>query len=467
MSKTKIVCTIGPSSSSPDIIKKLILNGMNVARLNFSHGTHQEHFEKINLIRKISKEIGKPVAILQDICGPKIRVGSLLNDIELIPDDTVFLTSKKTDKEKHIPVSYAALYKFVKKDDSILLADGTMKLCVVECRKDLIVCKVINGGVLTSFKGINLPSKSGSLKFSAITEKDKKDIAFGVKNELDFIAISFVRDKKDIDEARKIIKKAKKDIPLIAKIEKNEAILNFEEILKVSDGIMIARGDLGVEIDIEEVPIIQKKLIRETNRKGKPVIVATQMLKSMETSPIPTRAEATDIANAVWDGADGVMLSEETAKGKYPVEAVTYMHKILKATEGNYPHRKYLEVMPKEGIAENVAHSACELSSDLNAKIIIVFTASGYTASLISKFRPKAKIIAFTPNKKVLQTLTIYWGCSVFLLKFGNSFNSIVKSASKEILKKKIANKDDLVIITAGTPFGKKGSTNMVKVIKL
>ncbi|MBF0397596.1 MAG: pyruvate kinase, partial [Desulfobacterales bacterium] len=310
MRKTKIVCTIGPASSSPEAIKGLIENGMNVARLNFSHGTHDEHKEKIKIIREISESLGKPVAILQDLCGPKIRIGKVIEPgITLKPGQKFILTNEMIESsDNRVSVSYTNLPNEVKEGDIILLADGMLELVVQKTSKTDIYCEVITGGVLTSHKGINLPT--GTIKAASLTEKDKKDLIFGLANDIDYVALSFVRTAEDILNVKEIMKKQNVNLPVIAKIEKHEALDNIDKILDVSDGIMVARGDLGVEIPLENVPNIQKMIVQRSNALGKPVIIATQMLRSMVDSPRPTRAEATDVANAVLDGADAVMLSE-------------------------------------------------------------------------------------------------------------------------------------------------------------
>jgi pyruvate kinase len=343
MPKTKIICTIGPTSSFPEVVRDLIKNGMSVARLNFSHGTHQEHLEKITLIRSISKELKIPVAILQDLCGPKIRVGKVSKPgVRLKPGQKFILTNETVEgSESRVSVSYQGLPLEVKAGDRILLADGLMELIVKETSRTEVVCEVVTGGVLTSYKGINLPT--GTLMAGALTPKDREDLLFGLDHEVDYVALSFVRQAQDIAQVKKIIKNEKKNTPVIAKIEKHEALGNIDDIVDASDGIMVARGDLGVEIPLEQVPGIQKELVRKANAKGKPVIVATQMLRSMVDSPRPTRAEAADVANAILDGVDAVMLSEETATGEYPAHAVRFMARIAEDAEKNYFHQRFLK----------------------------------------------------------------------------------------------------------------------------
>lgn len=467
MHRTKIVCTIGPSSDSREVIRQLIKNGMNVARLNFSHGTHAEHQKKINLIREISDEFEQPVAILQDLCGPKIRVGEVMEPgIRLEPGQVFILTSQPVvGGEKRIGVSYSALPQEVKENDRILLADGLMELIVKSKSRTEINCCVITGGILTSHKGINLPT--GTIKTPALTEKDEKDLLFGLQNNVDYVALSFVREAAEILKVKKIIENNGKHTPVIAKIEKHEALDNIEGIMEAADGIMVARGDLGVETPLENVPNVQKQLIRSANNKGKPVIVATQMLRSMVDSPRPTRAEATDVANAVLDGTDAVMLSEETASGKYPVEALLYMVKIIESAEKNYPHNKYLKLMTKKNVSESIAYTACVLADHLNATAIVATTSSGSTAKHISRFRPESRLIAISPDKVTLRRLSIYWGCITGFVAEPKSTDEMLDKAVAAALKTHKVVKGDLIVITAGHPVWVSGTTNMLKVRQL
>ncbi|MBU2498119.1 MAG: pyruvate kinase, partial [Proteobacteria bacterium] len=411
MTMTKIVCTIGPASDSPDIIAALIQAGMSVARLNFSHGTRHEHGEKIRMIRKVSEDLKRPIAILQDLAGPKIRVGKIPEPgIRLEPGETFVLTSQEVIGTKQgVTVSYPNLPREVKTGDTILLADGFMEVFVKEVTGSEIACQVVTGGTLTSHKGVNLPV--GTIQAPALTEKDRADLLFGLENGVDYVALSFVRRAEDLREVKAHILERKMDTPVIAKIEKHEAILNIDEIMAVSDGIMVARGDLGVEIPLEKVPYLQKELIRKANTIGKPVITATQMLRSMVDSPRPTRAEAADVANAVLDGTDAVMLSEETAIGSYPVEAVRFMARIIESTEENFPHSRYLKLVPQKEISESVAHASCVLADHLDAAAIIATTQSGLTARHISRFRPARPILALSPHRTTVRKLTLSWGC--------------------------------------------------------
>ncbi|MEW6672943.1 MAG: pyruvate kinase [Thermodesulfobacteriota bacterium] len=467
MPKTKIVCTIGPASGSPEIIRRMVADGMNVARLNFSHGTHAEHLEKIHIIREVSEELGKPVAILQDLCGPKIRVGSVREPgVELKPGQTYILTSEPVEgDETRVSVSYVDLPAEVKPNDRILLADGMMEMVVQKTSRTEIFCDVVIGGKLTSNKGVNLPT--GTIKAPSLTDKDQADLLFGLEQNVDYVGLSFVRKADDIQLVKDIIAAADKDTPVIAKIEKHEALENIDDIMAVSDGIMVARGDLGVEIDLEKIPVIQKMLVDKANTLGKPVIIATQMLRSMVEAPRPTRAEATDVANAVLDGADAVMLSEETASGDYPVEAVRYMARIADNAEAVYPHDRYMKQMPAKKIPDSVAYASCVLADHLEVKAIVPTTRSGFTAKQISKFRPRTKIIALSPDKTTVRRLALYWGCLPSFVPDPRDTDEMIEKAAQSALQTGNVAKGDLIIITAGYPVWAAGTTKMLKVKKL
>ncbi|WP_028320330.1 pyruvate kinase [Desulfatiglans anilini] len=462
--KTKIVCTIGPASESPEILRALLLNGMSVARLNFSHGTHRDHAAKIKALRALSAELKKPVGILQDLGGPKIRVGRIPDPgITLKAGQRFILTSEKIDGTAvQVSISYPTLPDEAKPGDRILLADGFLELKVLEVVPPRIICEVITGGILTSHKGVNLPSRT--ISTPSITAKDKHDLRFGLEQEVDCVALSFVRSRQEIDQVREMIAQAGKDTPVIAKIEKHEAVQRIDEILRAADGVMVARGDLGVEIPLYEVPMIQKEIIEKANRLGKPVITATQMLRSMVDSPRPTRAEATDVANAVLDGTDAVMLSEETASGRYPVEAVRFMAQILQQTEIHFPHARYLERPVGGDIPEAVAHASCTLAERLHAAAIIAPTRSGQTARLISSFRPRNHLIAVSPSEETVRRLTLCWGCLPILVARPSDTDDMFDKAAAAALDSGNVREKDLVVITAGHPVWVPGSTNMVKV---
>lgn len=467
MPKTKIVCTIGPASSTFETVKSLIENGMSVARLNFSHGTHQMHGEFIRMIRKASTEVGRPVAILQDLCGPKIRVGEIPSPgIQLLPGQTLILTTDRTPAHgNRVSVSYSGLPSQVKAGDRILLADGMMDLTVERTSATEIECSVVTGGILTSQKGINLPTSS--LDIPALTEKDRRDLLFGMDMDLDYVALSFVRAAADIHDIKKIIHRQGKQTPVIAKIEKHEALNHIDAIIAAADGVMVARGDLGVEIPLENVPNLQKKLVRKANTLGKPVVIATQMLRSMVDSPRPTRAEAADVANGVLDGADAVMLSEETASGNYPVEAVRYMTRIAASAEEKYPHKKYLAMLPKRSIAESVSYAASILAKNLSAAAVVATTRSGATATHISRYRPLQPIIALSPDKATVRRLALYWGIQPFYLPIIEDTDKMVEQAALAALEQGQVHKGDRVVITAGRPIWEKGTTNMLWVKEL
>src|SRR3972149_1790795 len=449
----KIVCTIGPASSSPKVIEKLIKAGMDVARLNFSHGTHDEHKKVIKSIRDTSRRLKKAVAILQDLQGPKIRTG-LLKDgrVVLKSGNRFILTGRKLiGTSEIISTTYPAMYRDVKKGDRILLDDGLMSLKVHNVKGTDITCEVINGGVLTDHKGINLPGIKVGL--SSITKKDIEDLYFGIGQCVDYVAISFVRTDKDVKSVKDIIKKGGVFIPVIAKLEKPEAIDNLEKIMDAADGLMVARGDLGVEMSPEAVPVIQKNIINMANRKEKPVITATQMLESMINNPRPTRAEASDVANAIFDGTDAIMLSGETASGAYPVESVKMMASIVCQAENNSEEYGHVFSQPDDAFQDDafsITQAARELAHDRNVAGITVFTESGRTAILMSKSRPGVPIYAFTPNVETFRRLNILWGVTPFLVPLATRKEQ--RTFTHEDLKTfaPIASKVTAVIVISG-----------------
>lgn len=467
MKKTKIVCTIGPASEHEEIIRALMMNGMDVARLNFSHGSHEGHRQKIRIIRELSEKLSRPIAILLDLAGPKIRIGTIPDPgIELTPGHTFILTSRPVEGSVHeVSLTYKDLPREVKAGDRLLLADGLMELVVESSGDTDIVCKVVTGGLLTSHKGINLPT--GTIRTSSLTAKDRGDLLFGLENDVDFIALSFVKNAGDIQAVKDIIAGQNKETPVIAKIEKHEALQNIDEIIGISDGIMVARGDLGVEIPLEDVPLIQKRLIAKANAAGKPVITATQMLRSMVASPRPTRAEAADVANAVLDGTDAVMLSEETASGDYPAEAVVYMSRLVSAAESGFPFEEFLAMMPQKDISESVAHASCILASHLDARAIVAHTQSGMTARHIARFRPRQPIVALSPNIKTVRRLALSWGCRPRLVGRLQNTDEMIEKSSQAALASGDAGVGDLIVITVGHPISVTGTTNMIRVKRL
>lgn len=460
--KTKIVCTIGPSSNSPETLSSLVESGMSVARLNFSHGTHEEHGIVIERLRSVSARLGRPVAILQDLGGPKIRVGEIPGGgIQLSTGEELVLTGEPGPaRENRVSVSFPNLPSQVGRGDRILLADGMMELVVEQIEGPDITCRVITGGVLTSHKGINLPSST--LDIPAMTEKDGQDLLFGLSMDVDYVALSFVRAARDIHIIKDIIRGRNKSTPVIAKFEKHEALDHVDAILEAADGVMVARGDLGVEIPLEKVPNIQKMLIRKANALGKPVIIATQMLRSMVESSRPTRAEAADVANGVLDGADAVMLSEETAVGKYPVQAVRYMVRIARSAEEEYRHADYLNLPTHPGIAGAVANAACGLAKNIDAAAIIATTRSGSTAAQIARYRPLQPVIALTPDPDAVRRLALYWGCIPHYLDTIEHTDEMVEKAAAAAVAEGHVREGDRLVITAGRPIWEAGTTNML-----
>ena len=467
--KTKIVCTIGPATASPERIEELIRAGMDVARLNFSHGDHDTHRQTIRIIRKKAKKIGKVIGILQDLGGPKIRLGELqVPEMELEIGEKVVLSSMKPIEPSDIPVNYPYIVKDVAIFDRILIADGLVLLRVIAKEKERVICEVLVGGIIQSHKGLNLPSST--LRVPAFTEKDRQDLSVGLEEAVDFVALSFVRHEKDLEPVRELLVNNPTSPFLIAKIEKPQAIERFKEIVDVIDGVMVARGDLGVEMPLEDVPIIQKKIIRISRYAGKSVITATQMLRSMINSPRPTRAEATDVANAILDGTDALMLSEETAVGDYPIEAVQILDRIARATEAHmqthYGGDK--PVFDHLGMTESaISRSACFLAEDLNAASIIAATSSGSTARLVARYRPPTPVLALTPNQQTQRHLTLSWGVTPVLVTPFSDADEIFDLARRWTTEHNLAKPGDRLIVTAGVPVGTPGTTNLLKVIEI
>lgn len=468
MRKTKIVCTIGPASRAYDVIEKLIRMGMNVARLNFSHGSYKEHLQVIENIRQASLKIGQPIAILQDLGGPKIRIGKIIKEPIFLKEGSSFiLTNRKVPgDEQEVSVTFPSLPQKVKKGDCIFLADGTLELKVKEFASTDIICHVVRGGKLTSHQGVNIPNIS--MDIPSLTEKDYQDILFGIKNKVDFIGLSFIRRAEDVLKVRKILKENKaEEISLIAKIEKKEAVDNLKEIIETSDGIMVARGDLGVEIPLENVPLVQKNIIKKCNFVGKPVITATQMLISMMSNPRPSRAEVTDVANAILDGTDAIMLSEETAVGNYPLEAVETMNKIALRIEKAIDYEKILSersISVKPTNADAISHATCQVALDLKVKAIVTFTFSGSTARMVSRYRPPVPIIAASTQDSTVKKLTLSWGVYPFKTEELADTDDMITRSRKVALETGLVRPGEKIVITAGIPFRVPGSTNLLKV---
>ncbi|HEU5199575.1 MAG TPA: pyruvate kinase [Ktedonobacterales bacterium] len=484
MPSTKIVCTIGPASRSKEVLEQLILAGMNVARLNFSHGTHEEHAEVIARIRALSTEIRQPVAILQDLQGPKIRTGELREHqpVTLSVGAAFILTTRPIIGDaSQVSTTYQNLPQDVKPGDHILLADGLLELEVTDTSPTDVYCRVLHGGALGEHKGINLPGVAVSA--AALTEKDKDDLRFGVSQGVDFVALSFVRAPADLQAARDIIaemngaasskqpdsgghtttRERAKGPPLIAKLERPEAIAHLDAILEAADGVMVARGDLGVELAPEKVPLIQKQIITRANEYGIPVITATQMLESMVSQPRPTRAETSDVANAILDGTDAVMLSEETASGHYPVEAVRMMVRIAQTTEPacKLAPRTLRHSRPTLGHA--VSKAAHLLAQEAAAQAIVVFTRSGRTGYLISKERPHVPIIAYTPFEQVYRQLVLWWGITPHLIPLMTNFEEMIAQVSTQIAAEGLVPQGEKVVIIGGMPVSGSARTNFIK----
>jgi pyruvate kinase len=463
--KAKIVCTIGPASASPKMIDDLLRLGMDVARLNFSHGTHAQHARVVEAVRKASGRHQKTVAILADLSGPKIRTGALEGGKSVLlraGQRFTLTTAKRQGGADGVSTTYRRLPREVRQGDRILLADGLIELRVLGVRGAEVRCKVVNGGELGENKGINLPGVK--LRVSSLLPKDRKDLAFALSIGADYIALSFVRSAKDVRTVKAAIARAGKNTPVIAKLEKPEAIENLEEILDVADGVMVARGDLGVEMSPEKVPIVQKRIIARAREHRIPVITATQMLESMTQNPRPTRAEASDVANAILDGTDAVMLSAETATGRFPRETVSMMDRIIREAEhaesASGEHRRMQESL---SVAETVSEAVCHAATELNMRVIAVFTETGSTARLISRYRPGPPIIAFSPLQGTRRRLSLLWGVVPRTIRYLRDIDSLAALAERRLLEEKLVAAGDIVGIVAGTPLGTKGTTNFMK----
>lgn len=470
MKRTKIVCTLGPASESEEVLKELFLNGLNVARMNFSHGNHEEHKKRIDTVKKLRDELELPIAIMLDTKGPEIRLRNFKEDEVVLSDgDSFTLTTRDIEGDQSIVgVSYEGLTDDVKKGTKILIDDGLVELEVVEIANERdIKCTVLNGGTLKDHKGVNIPNVP--INLPAVTEKDISDIKFGIENGVDFVAASFIRKADDVLQIRKILEDNYGEyIGIISKIENQEGVDNIDEIIEASDGIMVARGDLGVEIDAEKIPLLQKKMIKKCNQVGKPVITATQMLDSMIRNPRATRAEVTDVANAIIDGSDSIMLSGETAAGKYPIEAVKTMHNISVRIEGS---SEYLDTLKTKRLLDDhlsttnaISRATCTTAEDLKASAIITATSSGYTSMAVSKFRPQAPIIAATTSERVMRKLALVWGVYPVLSVESDNTDEVIDMSIHSAMGKGYIKEGDLIVITAGIPVGVSGTTNLLKV---
>ena len=468
MRRTKIICTLGPAVDDEKLLRELIVNGMNGARLNFSHGTHEEHKQRVERFKKVRDSLKLPIPLLLDTKGPEIRTGKFIGgEATLKRGERFILTNEDVlgDQTK-AAVTYKDLYKDVKKNGRILLNDGLVELAVEKIDGQDIHCVVLNGGVIRNNQGINVPD--ASINLPSLTPQDIKDIIFGIENDFDFIAASFVRKPDDVIHIRKVLEQhGGADLKIIAKIENRQGIENFDEILEVADGIMVARGDLGVEISVEEVPIVQKALIEKCYRYGKPVITATQMLDSMIRNPRPTRAEASDIANAIYDRTSAIMLSGETAIGNYPLESLIVMGKIAEKAERAidywtaFTQNKY-DAMGR--ITDAISHATCTTAMDLDVAAIVAFTQSGYTAKMISRMRPACFIIAITPVERVQRQLALSWGVIPLLVDEVTTADALFDMGEKKTVESGYVKNGDLIVITGGVPIGVSGTTNTMKV---
>ncbi len=466
--RAKIVCTLGPATSSAQMIDHLVRAGMDVARLNFSHGTHDEHARAVFLARRASGHHEKPLGILADLQGPKIRTGALERGapVRLRFGQRFTLTTKNIiGTAEAVSTTFRALPESVHKGDRILLSDGQIALRVLSVRGREVVCHVEDGGDLREHQGINLPGVK--LKIPSLTPKDRKDLAFALQLGADYIALSFVRTAADVRAAKAVIARAGKNTPVIAKLEKPEAIENLDEILSVADGVMVARGDLGAEMSPEKVPVVQKQIISRARNALVPVITATQMLDSMQRNPRPTRAEASDVANAIFDGSDALMLSGETASGSYPLEALAMMDRIIREAETSITDPPRPARFAELHIAETNAEAICHAAEELRMKLVVVFTETGFSARLVSKYRPPAPIVCFTPNPDTRRRLSLLWGVLPRRIAGIRSIEELAKVAEERLREERLVRRGDIVGIIAGTPLGAHGSTNLMRILRV
>ncbi len=471
MRRTKIICTIGPATWSGPRLGALIDAGMDIARLNFAHGGYDEHARIISELRAIAAERGRPIAILQDLAGPKLRIGSINPDpVTVAPGETITLTPESIEgSAERVSLNYADLASAVKPGQAILLADGAITLTVRELRGRDLFCEVVSGGAISGHAGIHAPG--ASLSLPAFTEKDRADLRFGLSQGVDLVALSFVRRAGDLEPVRAVFSECGITVPIIAKIEKSEALDEISSIITAADGIMVARGDLGIEVPLERVPRIQKQLISAANHAGKPVITATQMLQSMVSQPRPTRAEVSDVSTAILDGTDAVLLADETAAGRYPIDAVAQMVKIINETEQGIDYEeRFWRRRPttSRDLPHAISHAACAMASDLRATAILTPTWSGGTARRVSRYRPGAPIIAASPNPATVRRLILCWGVHPVLVEQFSTTDEMIARAKEAALSSGLARRGDMVIITAGVPVvGSSGTTNLIKAERL
>ena len=466
MRRTKIVATIGPASDSPEMLMQLAKAGMNVARLNFSHGTKDEHLLRIQRIRRIEDELGAPIAVLQDLPGPKIRIGPMSATVNLSPGDRfVFTTRDVPGDANEVTLAHPELVEQARPEQRVFVDDGQLEFAVESATRTDIVTRVVVGGRLSAHKGVNMPG--AKLSLPSVTESDIEDLRFGLENDVDWVAASFIRSARDLAPVREIIKGSAKLVRLIAKIEKREAVEDIEAIIEAADGIMVARGDLGVEMPIEEVPVVQKTIIRKCGQAGKPVITATQMLESMTHNRRPTRAEVTDVANAIFDGTDAIMLSGETAVGEFPVDTVEMMSRIACQAEASLDYRRLWQeksVGTAKSVTEAIAQATVDIALDLSAAAIVTPTTSGATARAVSKYRPEAPIVGAAMFRSTWRQLALSWGVYPVLVKPSRDTDEVIEEAVAAAVRAGLVKDGDTVVLTAGVPAGVPGRTNLIKV---
>ncbi|NLK26807.1 MAG: pyruvate kinase [Clostridiales bacterium] len=468
MRKTKIICTLGPSTDKGEVLRELIITGMDVARFNFSHGDHEEHLGRLQRIEALREELNIPVATLLDTKGPEIRIGNFKEDKKILLTEGQIFTLTTNDiegDENQVSISYKNLVYDIEVGTIILIDDGLIEMEAVEITPTEIICKVKNGGIISSKKGVNVPGVHLSMPY--ISDRDREDILFAIEHDYDYIAASFVRTAEDINDIRKMLNKYKSQTKIIAKIENLQGINNIDEIIEAADGIMIARGDMGVEIPYEDVPSLQKKIIKKVYNSGKQVITATQMLDSMIKNPRPTRAETTDVANAIYDGTSAIMLSGETAAGKYPVEALKTMIRIAVKTESDIDYKKRFRMRDEcssPDITEAISRATVTTAHDLNAKMIITVTTSGRTARMISRYRPECQILGCTTDPKVCRQLNMAWGVTPLLMEVEHDTFELIDHAIQAVEEAGYLKDGELAVLTAGVPLGISGTTNMIKV---
>ncbi|HKV45284.1 MAG TPA: pyruvate kinase [bacterium] len=460
--RTKIVATIGPASGNARVLRRLLAAGMDVARLNFSHGTREGHGRTIRLLRKLAAEAGVPLAILQDLQGPKIRVGRLAAPVRLQEGAEVVLTTRRVvGRGGQIPVPFPGLVRMVRPGGRILLRDGTLELQVLARGGREVRCRVVRGGVLNERQGVNLPG--ARLRGPSLTPKDVVDLRFGLGRGVDYVALSFVRSAADLRHARRALRRFGRTVPIVAKLEKADGVLNLDEIIAEADAVMVARGDLGVELPPEQVPLIQKRIIARANERGIPVITATQMLESMVRQERPTRAETSDVANAILDGSDAVMLSEETAAGRYPVEAVQTMARIAEAVESGTRFSSGSRRPLRPSFLHAIATATRALAADLEMDIVVALTATGRTARLLSQMRPPVPVLACTEDERAARLLSLYWGVRPFLTRFQPTMEAMVRFLDRELIRRGVASAGDALVVVGSAPIVARGRTNFIQ----